>query len=84
MNRRLKDHMTHDGQSAADALQVDLLRLVGQEATTENSEAAEATIRRCSSCNLIPLAGELQVGLKPCRTVFFYHVIVTFCYFIGM
>ena len=72
MNRRLKDHMTHEGQSAADALQADLLRLVGQEATTENSQAADATIRRCSSCNLIPLAGELQVGLKPCRTVVCY------------
>ena len=60
MNRRLRDHMTFEGQTAADALQVDLLRLAGQEGTAGGSQAADELIPHCTSCNLIPI-GELQV-----------------------
>lgn len=45
MNRRLKEHLTIEGQAAADALQVDLLKLVRQEgiAAVVNSAANELT-----------------------------------------
>ena len=56
--------MTFEGQTAANDLQIDLLRLAGREDTAADSPAAGVSIPLCSRCNLIPIHGELQVTIQ--------------------